>query len=349
MAAERGPADEGQPAAAPASPANRRMTLIRWLVQVALGVGLLALVLWRVNPREIADQLEKFSGGPASAVVLLNIPVLVVYTLRSRYILRRLGHDVSFRAMLPMATLGSITGAMTPAGAGDLLRTPFYRRRHGIPYEESFPAVIYERGYSFLIMAASTGVAAAWYGLPAAGAVAISIATPLAALALPRVGAFALVRLRPWLTKHEDDAGLLSRLVRGIAGGLEPLVVLLRDDRTTGFTVATSLLAFALMGLQMWLIGRSLDIHLSAVESWLAMGSALLAAVVTLLPLGIGTMDATITALVGSTEAGYDAGAAAAVVLRLTMTLPVGLLAVASYFYLVTSQPNELQTKGGPS
>jgi uncharacterized membrane protein YbhN (UPF0104 family) len=91
------------------------------------------------------------------------------------------------------------------------------------------------------------------------------------------------------------------------------------------------------MGLQMWLIGRSLDIGLSPLESWLAMGSALLAAVITLLPLGIGSMDATITALVGATEAGFDAGAAAAVLVRLTMTLPFGLLAVASYFYLVTT------------
>jgi uncharacterized membrane protein YbhN (UPF0104 family) len=156
-------------------------------------------------------------------------------------------------------------------------------------------------------------------------------------LALPRVGAVLLVWLEPWFRQHESSESAFARMTRRLMSGLNPLLVLLRDDRSTGFTLTTSLLAFSLMGLQMWLIGRSLDIDLSPLESWLAMGSALLAAVVTLLPLGLGTMDATITAMVGATEAGFDAGAAAAVMVRLTMTLPFGLIAVASYFYLVAT------------
>jgi uncharacterized protein (TIRG00374 family) len=314
-----------------------RSAAVRWAAQAGLGLGLLALVLWRVDPRDIADQFERFRVGPAIAVVLLNIPVLLVYTLRSQFVLQRLGHRVSFGAMLPIATLGSITGSLTPAAAGDLLRTPFYRTRHDIPYSEGFPAVIYERGYSFAIMAATTGLAAAWYGLPAAAAAAISAATLLGTLALPRAGAFALARLEPWLVNRQGSASVFARTVERLTAGLKPLLLLLRDDQSTAFTMATSLVAFSLMGLQMWLIGRSLDIGLSPLESWLAMGSALLAAVITLLPLGIGSMDATITALVGATEAGFDAGAAAAVLVRLTMTLPFGLLAVASYFYLVTT------------
>ena len=64
-------------------------------------------------------------------------------------------------------------------------------------------------------------------------------------------------------------------------------------------------------------------------------GTGMLAGILTFLPLGLGTMDATLAALVGTIQSDFSAGAAVAVLMRATVTLPLGLAAVASYLYLM--------------
>jgi hypothetical protein len=93
------------------------------------------------------------------------------------------------------------------------------------------------------------------------------------------------------------------------------------------------------MAVQLWLVVEALGLRLSAAESWMALGTSLLAGTATLLPLGLGTLDVTLAAVVGANEHGFAAGAAAAVLFRATATLPVGLAAAGSYVYLMLRRP----------
>jgi len=313
---------------------------IRPLLHLAVALAILGLVIWRANPWELGDAYRDFEPWPAAAAVLLNIPVLLLMTLRGQLILGRLRHSVSFLQLLPISTLGNVAGSLTPAAAGELLRTPFFKQRHEIPYADGLAAVAYERGLSVVVLAASTGAAAAWMTLSAGPAVAVTAASAVLALAAPAAAAFVLVRLR--LEQAASDSGdrpsLFDRLRSMLGRPLGPLLVLLRDPASTAAIGLANLLVFAVMALQFWFVVQALGLEISGAEAWTAIGASFLAAIFTFLPLGLGSMDATIAAIIGATQHGFQAGAAAAVLLRATATLPLGIAAFVSYVYLVSAR-----------
>jgi uncharacterized protein (TIRG00374 family) len=312
----------------------------RPLAHLAVALAIFGLVIWRANPWQLGDEYSDFKLWPAAGAVLLNVPVLLLMTLRGRLILGRLRHDIPFLELLPISTLGNVAGSLTPAAAGELLRTPFFKERHEIPYADGFAAVLYERGLSVVVLAASTGAAAAWMTLDVGLAVAVTAAAALLALSAPALAALVLSRLRLGDTAAADGerVALLGRLRRTLGRPLAPLLVLLRDPPGTAVIGLTNLLVFAVMALQFWLVVEALGLDINGAEAWTAMGASFLAAIFTLLPLGLGSMDATIAGIIGSTQHGFHAGAAAAVLLRATATLPLGIAALASYIYLVSAR-----------
>ncbi|MEX1254419.1 MAG: lysylphosphatidylglycerol synthase transmembrane domain-containing protein [Dehalococcoidia bacterium] len=313
--------------------------LTSWPVHAAVAVGLLALVAWRARFWELNDQYEDFDLKPAIGAVLLTVPVLLLVTLRGMLILQRQGHRVPFLPLMPIAILGNVVGSLTPAAAGDLLRTPFFKDRHHIPYRDGLAAVVYERGFSLFVLGVSTGAAAAWMGLPVPAAVAVTLVCAGTLLVAPPVGAIVLEWLRPWWPAGEEASqgtSFLRRALATVGDSLESLQALLRDGAATAAAALLTLLIFALMAVQTWLVVRALGLSLSPAEAYTALGASMLAGILTFLPLGLGTFDATFAAVVGAAEGGFSAGAAAAVLLRVTVTLPMGIAAFLSYIYLVS-------------
>ncbi len=315
--------------------------LVRWLLQSAVAFVLLGLVFWRANLWELSDTYHDFDGWPIVGAVFLNLPIMVIMTVRGQLILRRLDHPVSFLALLPVSTLGNVAGSLTPAAAGELLRAPFFKERYDIPYADGLAAVIYERGLSMFVLAMSTGVAAAWRTLDVGLAAAVTAAGLAGALATPAAAALALRRLRPALADGddiEDGGSMLQRMRAGLGRSLNSLLVLLRDVRGAAGIELASVLVFLVMAAQTWLVVQALGLDLSLAEAWTALGVSLLAGIATFLPLGLGTLDATFAALVGTTQDGFNTGATAAVLFRAASTLPLGLAALASYLYLLSAR-----------
>ena len=322
--------------------AGRFPRFARWGLHVAVALGLLALVFWQARVWELDD---RYDIAPAFVVgaVLLNLPMLPLFALRGRLVLGRLGHRVSLVALLPVSVLGNVAGALTPGSMGDLLRTPFLRQRHDIPYADGLAAVLYERGFSLWILALSTGVATAWAATPTAAAAAVTAGGVALALAGPAAGARLLERLRGVLPADESDepASFFARAGRSLGRSLDSLLLLLRDATATAAVSLLSLAIFALMALQTWFVVRALGLDVSLAEAGTALGASSLAGIATFLPLGLGTLDATLAALVGAAEGGFETGAAAAVLVRATVTLPLGIAAFASYLFLVAERRAE--------
>lgn len=314
------------------------------LLQLAVALGLLGLVVWRANPWELGDAYRDFQPWPAAGAVALNVPVLLLMTLRGQIILARLRHTVSFPELLPISTLGNVAGSLTPAAAGELLRTPFFKERHEIPYADGFAAVAYERGSSTLVLMTSTGSAAAWMTLGIGPAIAVTAASVLLMLTAPALAATVL----GWLRLHRDIApsaarsSPLGRLRALVSQPVGPLLALLRDPAGTAVMGLLNLTVFAVLALQFWLVVEALGLDINGVEAWTAMGASFLAAIITLLPLGLGSMDATIAAIIGTTEHGFRSGAAAALLLRATATLPLAIAALLSYAYLISARRRRL-------
>jgi uncharacterized membrane protein YbhN (UPF0104 family) len=199
--------------------------------------------------------------------------------------------------------------------------------------------VVYERGFSLFVLAISTGAAAAWMGLPNWAAGVVTAVCVVIVVAGPPVGAAVFERVRPWLPaidEPQQHASFWRRALHTVGESFDSVAVLLRDITATVVTALLTLSIFGVMAVQTWLVVRALGLTLSPSEAYTALGASMLAGILTFLPLGLGTFDATFAAVVGAAEGGFSAGAAAAVLLRVTVTLPMGLAAFASYVYLVS-------------
>jgi uncharacterized membrane protein YbhN (UPF0104 family) len=123
----------------------------------------------------------------------------------------------------------------------------------------------------------------------------------------------------------------------GARGGrwLSALALVMRDLPLGLLFAALTVTVFALITLQLWLIGASLDAQLSPREAALAMGVGSIAGIVSLLPLGLGALDWTMTALLEQAGATLATAAAVVLLMRMTVTLPSGLIGLLAYAYMV--------------
>ena len=102
----------------------------RWELQVGVGVGLLALLLWRARVWELGDKLGDFSGWAAVCVLLLNLPAIGLLAVRTHLVLRRLGYHASLLSLAPISALGNVAAVVTPGATGDIIRAPFLKGHH---------------------------------------------------------------------------------------------------------------------------------------------------------------------------------------------------------------------------
>jgi uncharacterized membrane protein YbhN (UPF0104 family) len=122
------------------------------------------------------------------------------------------------------------------------------------------------------------------------------------------------------------------RRVQRVAGRLQ----LLLGDRAllAGWSLLTAAI-FAIATLQLWLLARSVSQAIRPEEAWTVYGASQLAGVASLLPLGLGAADGSLAALLRRMGTTFEQGTVVAILVRATMTLPLGVMAVASYLYLV--------------
>jgi uncharacterized protein (TIRG00374 family) len=300
-------------------------------LHLALAAALLALLLWKANIADVASALRDASPATAGVVVALNLPVALLFWLRSRLVLARLGHHVPARVLVPVAVLGNVAGSLTPASAGELLRTAVLKSHAGVTANDGLALVLYERALSLYLMALGTGVVAAFISLPLPAAVLIAaIAAPVSLL--PIFGS----RVLRFLPRQRIERGpaLLRDLIERAGTVADRLQWLLQDRALFAAWSVITAAIFGVITLQFWLLARSLSSVVSPQEAWVALGASQLAAIASLLPLGLGAADGSIAAILRRAGMTLDQGTAVAILVRATITLPLGLAAVGCYLYL---------------
>jgi uncharacterized protein (TIRG00374 family) len=310
----------------------------RWL-QIALGVALVALLLWRARVWELGDTLGDFSLVTAAMVVLINLPMIATLAFRTHLVLRRLGYDASPLSLAPISALGNVAAVVTPGATGDIIRAPFLKGHHAVSYSDGFATIIYERGYSFYILCLSTALAAVWTLGPAPTRIVVPL-VGLLALALPAVAARLLIRMSAWASRRSTTTfwgvrPLAHALNLGEGRWVQSLATLMRDMRLSLLFASLTITIFAAVVLQLWLIADSLSISLSAGEAAVATGASIVAGIASFLPLGLGALDWTLTALLEHAGASVASATSVAILYRATNSLPAGLLGVIAYIYLV--------------
>jgi uncharacterized membrane protein YbhN (UPF0104 family) len=295
------------------------------VLQFGVGVLVLGYVLSLADLERVGDLISDANAGLLVLAVLLNIPIAGLFGVRAQLVLRALGYTVPSRVGVPVAVIGNVAGALTPLSAGELLRALLLRSHADIRTDDAVVVVLFERAASLYLLVVSTGVAAAYVFL-APYAFAACVAAAAVLMIAPTVAA----RVPGNGTPNDTEAGYRARL----RASTRSVVRLFSASGLIARWWAITLGVFGLTALQYWLVARSVADGVDFGESWTAYGASQLAAIASLLPLGIGSGDGSLAAILDGFGTTFDEGAAAAVLLRAASTLPLVIIAGGAYPYL---------------
>jgi hypothetical protein len=307
----------------------------RWYVYVPIGLGILAILVWQTRAWEATDALARADPGLILLALALDSVVIVGWTMRSRRLLQILGHPISPTELVPIVVFANTVAALTPASLGEALRAVVMRRRHAVPYRVGAAVILIERVLSLYLLAAWTAVAVIALGLaessrlPAALLMAgIAASIPLA---VARSGV-SLARQARRLAASMPLAPERTRRIAEVLGEVEDLVRrVLREPQEVAWFCVWTAVVFAASAGQIWLVARALKATVDPLAAWAALGSGLLAGILSALPFGLGAADAVFA--VGLVAAGLPPALAAlvALIVRVVNNLPTAALGAIAY------------------
>jgi uncharacterized protein (TIRG00374 family) len=331
----------------PAAPPRR--TRLWWVVRIALVVAALAALTWLVGAGDLAaaPALVRHVGWP---VLLVLLPTAVAMGLDAAAwgtILRSLGHQVRWRAILGVRLAAESLVLAMPGGAvaGEAAKLALLRRRAGVPLSAGTASLALTKACLFAAEAVYLlGAAALFLGsghlrplAPLVIAVAAGIGVAAAAMVLflvlrdpswaSRFGAWLRRipsrRLRAWIEARRSGLEALDRSAAGFFAA--PLGSRLR-------CVALLLLEWLVEGAETWLIFRLLGVPIGLAGAIVidAIGS-LVRALAFFVPAGLGVQDVTQVALL-KTMGVADAGTAGAAYIVIKRTKEVFWVFAGSRF-----------------
>ena len=319
-----------------------RRVLRHPLIWGSVSAALLALVAWRSRAWELGDRLGDANGRPILAATLLCLVIIVAWAARSSALLGAAGRPVRIGPLIPMTAFANTINNLTPGSVGELARLYLLRVHHGVGYTTGTAVVIIERFVAIAYLGASAAIL--WLGWSLALPAPITIVGLAIVIALPSIAY--RVGVRPSAAVRRLPLGRLLGRDRWIEAGSalarvdEAVADLLgHPGRTLVFALWTGIV-FAAYTSQLLLVAAAVGQPLDPAAAWGALGLAIIAGVVSLLPFGLGSADLVLVALLG--VAGMPAAEATAVAFgyRVVSTLPLSLLGVGAYALLSAGMPD---------
>jgi glycosyltransferase 2 family protein len=325
----------------------------RWLIWLPISVGLLALLVWRTRPWEAAALAGRLDAVPLMAAIGLNALVIAAWAVRSAGLMGAVAYPLTLRQLVPVVSFANTVNNLTPASSGEVLRAVILKRRYGVPYERSTAVILAERFWAILIMLA-TALAASAGTLVAAGPPAVAAAWLAAAVAVVAPSLAYRLGIRPGRVAERiaSRAGRVPARLRSVAERLaavdDLLTSIVTSPRQAAAFIASTLAIFALFAAQLWLVLAALGSPLSPLGVWAALGLSIVAGVISALPFGLGAADVVLVLLLGAQGLAPTEAGAAALLLRVTATLPLGIVGTASWLQLTGGQRIPLEEARGP-
>ncbi len=311
----------------------------RWLIWAPISAGLLALLVWRTRPWEAAALAGRLDLRPLAVAVALNALVIAAWAVRSADLMAAVGNPLSVRRLVPIVSFANTINNLTPASSGEVLRAIILKRRHGVPYERSTAVILAERFWAILVMLATA--LAACVGSIVVAAPTLVVGAWIAAAGFVLVPSLAYAAgIRPGRVAErvagpaDGPRGRLRSVAARLAAVDEVLRSIVTDPRRVATFVATTLVIFALFAAQLWLVLSALGVEVSPAGAWAALGLSIVAGVLSALPFGLGAADVILVVLLGAQGVATTDAGAAALLLRLVATLPLGIVGTISWLQL---------------
>ena len=323
------------------------MSVGRWVrhpaVWVPVSAGLIAAMVWRSRLWEAADGLKLVDPASLAVAVAISGIIPFLWAARSADLLRGAGRPVAMRPLVPMTLFANMINNLTPGSSGEVVRVWLLRAYYAVDPATGVAVVAIERLGAFGYLACSAaivwlGYVGGWPPVVVIALLAMLVVAPgiayglgmrpsalLAALPLSRVlGVPRWTRTTAWLRRVDDTmAQLMAHPVR--------LAVF----------AALTFGVFAGYTAQLVLVARALGVALDPVAAWGALGLAITAGVLSLLPFGLGSADLVLVGLLGVLGISTPVAAAMALGYRIVSTLPLGVGGVLSYAWLSARLPED--------
>ncbi|MGO8685609.1 MAG: lysylphosphatidylglycerol synthase transmembrane domain-containing protein [Candidatus Dormibacteria bacterium] len=305
---------------APTHRLTRRRLLLAGLQLIVLAVsaGVIYALLRKVDPASVISKAGNVSWILAGAAIALNLPTTLLRARRSQILLDRLGHHVPFVRMNWVDLAGQTLSWLTPAASGDLSRPYLWRNQDQVPISAGLATVLYERLVTLVQMAVVGGLLAAVIFLPPLAVAALAAAS-LVVLALPWWASLLTRGTRP----EQVPTG------RGLRSGLLRALLQLHDlgasARLTAAFTAYTLVIFAISGFQILLLAWAVGAGPAVTVAVAAYCISQVAGSISTLPFGLGAADLVTIGLLTAGGVGHPAALVITVLVRLVMTLPLGI------------------------
>jgi hypothetical protein len=261
---------------------------MRFAINLALSLGMLALCVWLVWPdaitradlRTAIGQLDLAAMAPDLAIYVgLLVVVQLGRSLRWNYLLSPLGVRVPAAPLLAISAVGFAAIIALPARLGELVRPGLLRRR-GVSASAALGTVAVERIVDGLLI--SLFVFGACFALRGPSAPRWMMPTAYAALALFTSALVFLIFARRWpqqTVRFALTASLLPRLAPRLAGVIETKLLamirgfdVLADRKNLVAFVAWSIIYWGANGAGVWVLARAFGLPLSPVGAYAVMG-----------------------------------------------------------------------------
>jgi glycosyltransferase 2 family protein len=311
------------------------------LLWVPVSAGLLILLVWRSRLWDAAAALAIVDPGALLLAVAVSAVIPVFWAARSADLIVASGHAVPVGSMIPMTVFANMINNLTPGSSGEVLRVWLLRAHHGVDIATGTAVVAIERLVAIGYLAGSAiliWVGHLWNWPPV-------VVLALVALLAVAPGAVYRVGLRPSAMLRAVPVGRVlghARWKRVVAwmGRVDATIasLLVRPVRLGVFALLT-FCVFAGYTAQLVLVGRALGVSIDPVLAWGALGIAITAGVISMLPFGLGSSDLVLVALLNSLGVEPALAAAVAIGYRIASTLPLGIGGVLAYAWLSASLP----------
>ena len=308
---------------------------------VPVSLILLGVLAWRSRLWEIGDTLVVVDPPALVGALLVSGLIPLLWAARSSDLLGAAGAPVPWRPLVPMTVFANMINNVTPGSTGEVVRIWLLRAHHGVGLATGSAVVAIERLGAFGYLAGSAillwlGDRWGWPPLLVAVLLGLLVAVPgvvyrlgfrpsamITALPAGRVlGEARWTRASSWLRRVDGTmAELLGQPARLAVFALLTFGVL------AGYTA------------QLVLVAQSIGLTLQPVPAWGALGIAITAGVLSMLPFGLGSSDLVLVALLGALGIPVPQATAVALGYRAVSTLPLGLGGVLSYAWLSASLP----------
>lgn len=260
-----------------------------------LGPCLLAVLLWRVGPRQWWRQVTGADPVWFAVACAMALPLALGKGWRWLQIVRAQGVALSLREAVGIYSAGMVAAAVTPGRVGDLAKVYFLTER-GADTGTGLAAVVVDRviDAGLLVLLATVGIVVV-PDLPRAAAVAVGVGTVVGAVAVaallwsPSVAQRLLRRWdgSRWADRATEAVGSFHVGFRSVGPRWWPIVA------------AGTVAAWAPYFAAAWCCARALGLALPVVHLVTAVSVAAVLAMVPVTVAGIGTREATFALVLG--------------------------------------------------